>query len=332
MNSARSRRFLVIAVALCAVIIGYALFANHREASDTQVVAVALDPADPSRTRIGQLEYLGGLDIPRMGENIGGLSGLRWDAQSGRLLAITDDARWVWMTPVEVGGRLTGIADLETGPLLGVSGEVLTGKEDGDSEGIIYDPETGWAVSFERNHRILSYGDDLSGTPVRTLFDPEAVFGELEGNSGIEAFALGNQSQLICVQRLAAPSQANCQFFDYADDTYSPFPVNPPQELVEFGAVPTDADALQDGTYTVLFRSWSPADDNRAAIVTYTPEGERRELMTITPPLTTDNFEGLAVREEAGRTFLYLVSDDNFSSNQRTLLMKFEIVGGELAN
>ncbi|WP_255413045.1 hypothetical protein [Erythrobacter sp. KY5] len=29
----------------------------------------------------------------------------------------------------------------------------------------------------------------------------------------------------------------------------------------------------------------------------------------------------------AGRTFLYIVSDDNFSSSQRTLLMKFEWVG-----
>ena len=47
---------------------------------------------------------------------------------------------------------------------------------------------------------------------------------------------------------------------------------------------------------------------------------------TLLPPLSVDNFEGLAVREEGGRTFLYIVSDDNFSGSQRTLLMKFEVL------
>ena len=67
-------------------------------------------------------------------------------------------------------------------------------------------------------------------------------------------------------------------------------------------------------------------DSNRAAIVAYAADGSRTELSAIEPPLTVDNFEGLAVREEAGRTFLYIVSDDNFSGSQRTLLMKFELM------
>jgi hypothetical protein len=35
--------------------------------------------------------------------------------------------------------------------------------------------------------------------------------------------------------------------------------------------------------------------------------------------------EGVAIRREAGRIFVYLVSDDNFSKVQRTLLLKFEL-------
>ena len=36
--------------------------------------------------------------------------------------------------------------------------------------------------------------------------------------------------------------------------------------------------------------------------------------------------EGVALRREGDRTFVYLVSDDNFNPLQRTLLMKFELL------
>jgi hypothetical protein len=46
----------------------------------------------------------------------------------------------------------------------------------------------------------------------------------------------------------------------------------------------------------------------------------------LAPPVNVDNMEGLAVRRQSGRVFVYLVSDDNFSGLQRTLLMKFELM------
>ncbi len=39
-----------------------------------------------------------------------------------------------------------------------------------------------------------------------------------------------------------------------------------------------------------------------------------------------DNMEGLSVHQENGRTILTLISDDNFSVIQRTLLLEFELV------
>ena len=42
--------------------------------------------------------------------------------------------------------------------------------------------------------------------------------------------------------------------------------------------------------------------------------------------VTVDNFEGIAARQMAdGRVRLYVVSDDNFSSKQRTLLMIYDL-------
>ncbi|MEP3420526.1 MAG: esterase-like activity of phytase family protein [Erythrobacter sp.] len=320
---------------IAALLVGGYVYLHDPFARDgTQLLQVALSEEDPALDRVGVLKYHGGLDIPRMDQNIGGLSGLRWDADSGRLLAITDDARWVWITPVEVSDQLTGIAAIESGNLLGPDGQTLTGKEDGDSESLVYDAETGWAVTFERNHRILSYGESLSGVGIKTLFDAEAELGELESNSGMEAVAVSAKSQLICAERKAQSQRSNCVLHRTETDSYTDFSVHPPSKLEGLGAVPTDADALGDGTFLVLFRSYSPTDGNGAAIVAYSPDGARSEVMTLRPPMTVDNFEGLAVREEATnegqrRTFIYIVSDDNFSGGQRTLLMKFEIVAND---
>jgi hypothetical protein len=50
-----------------------------------------------------------------------------------------------------------------------------------------------------------------------------------------------------------------------------------------------------------------------------------REIARFRAPLVVDNFEGLAVVEVAGRTLLFIVSDDNFNSFQRNLLLMFEL-------
>ena len=47
--------------------------------------------------------------------------------------------------------------------------------------------------------------------------------------------------------------------------------------------------------------------------------------MDMAPPMTMDNFEGLAaVPRPDGRVRFYLVSDDNASATQRTLLLAFD--------
>lgn len=315
-------------VILALLLAAYIIVHQPLAADDNELHQVALDPADPSRERVGDLIYRGGLDIPRMGQNVGGLSGLRWDAESGRLLAITDDARWVWFTLEEDGDRLTGIAGVEVGNLLGLEGEVLTSKEQGDSESITRSANGGWLVGFERDHRILIYPRGFEGVPHRSSTDPDALFGGLEENTGIEAQAEGDGTSLLCAERLPTRKSSNCALYSQEYQAYFGFAVDPPPALASLGAVPTDADALADGTFLILFRSYSPTDGNSAAIVAYTPDRQdrqRREIAVIRPPLTVDNFEGLAVREEEDRTFLYIVSDDNFSGSQRTLLMKFEV-------
>ena len=50
------------------------------------------------------------------------------------------------------------------------------------------------------------------------------------------------------------------------------------------------------------------------------------ELGELAPPMVADNFEGITVRRgRRGETLIYVVSDENFHSLQRTLLLMFSL-------
>jgi hypothetical protein len=321
------RSLFIAAAALACALIALAGVMHWRAENDIAVRAVPLDPADPSKARLGALIYRGGLDIPRMGQGIGGLSALRWDEASGRLLALSDDARWVWITPLERGERLVGLGGLEAGPLLSLAGEELSGKQAGDSEGLTQSAKGGWLVIFERDHRIWRYpGLDAPGEP--TGIDPVAIMGALEANGGTEVIAVDERALFLCAEREALPDRPNC-FWQTPGMGPSALGVEAPRDMRDVGAVPTDADMASDARLFVLFRSYNPSRGNVVGITVLRPDGSQAGIATLRAPLSVDNFEGLAVREEGGKTFLYIVSDDNFSSRQRTLLMKFELAPTE---
>ena len=53
---------------------------------------------------------------------------------------------------------------------------------------------------------------------------------------------------------------------------------------------------------------------------------EGRELARLRPPLLADNYEGIAATlAPDGTQLLWLLSDDNFMSLQRTLLVVFQL-------
>ena len=97
---------------------------------------------------------------------------------------------------------------------------------------------------------------------------------------------------------------------------------------------PADAAALPNGDLLVLDRDFAPPFrwSNRVSIV----PGSRvragavargRLIAVLAAPLVHDNFEGVAVRQEGADTILWLVSDDNQSIWQRSLLLKFRLDG-----
>jgi len=286
---------------------------------------IALDPANPETDGIGELNYRGGVVIEPGEYKIGGISGLEW--HDDRLYAVLDDGRWLTIQPDEIQSRLVDVFSVSGGPLRNLKGKKLKGKNEADAEAITLAPDGGWLVAFERDHRIWRYAAINEQAALGPLqFDP-ASLGVTE-NGGMETLASYEGGALICSEQ-ANPSSQNCLRIDAGES--KPFQLLPPPALAEHGGVPTDAACIADGTCYVLFRSYRSGEGNRAAIVELSPVNETRLLAELIPPLTLDNFEGIAVRQHFGKTYLYLASDNNFSSRQRNLLLKFEVRGAAVA-
>ena len=82
------------------------------------------------------------------------------------------------------------------------------------------------------------------------------------------------------------------------------------------------------GELVILHHSYLPAIGSRIIVtVVADPLGAKRTVASVamTQALSIDNFEGVAVVPRNGGGWrLYLLSDDNFSASQRTLLLAFD--------
>lgn len=300
------------------------------EAPALTVRSVPIDPRGTERSVVGRLRYMGGLEITSTDKTIGGFSTLKW--RNGLLYTLTDVGDWLSLRPLEEKGRLVGLRMQSRGDLRGIAGEKLEGTATGDSESMTPHGR-GWLVSFEHEHKVPYY--PRLGEAARDAgLDPERLFGALEENQGIETIASRSGQLFICAERLAAPAAPQCLLHNRQGWQTISLPVSPGLDAKT--AFPVDADWGADGTLYIVMRSWSGGNDNRGALIARSPLGEFRLLATFLKPLTVDNYEGVAVREQGGRTFFYIVSDDNFrvyddpkkpETWQRSLLLKLELLG-----
>lgn len=278
-------------------------------------------------TRQGELVFRGGVEIAPDKADIGGVSGLTW--HNGALFGVTDDGRWIEFSISEIAGRLVDVSGVRLGPLLDDKGKMLGAKQRGDAEGLTRLPSGEWLVAFEQEHRIWRYAD-LEGPATGSETRAAMLTNGAEANGGLETLAAFPGGLLACGEWVD-PARPNC--LRITDMGAQGFRLAAPAGIAEAGGVPTDAECAADGTCYVLFRSYNASEGNRAGVVALAPDNSATTLGVLAPPLKLDNFEGLALREEGARRFVYLVSDDNFRNCevkpgpgcQRTLLMKFAI-------
>ena len=294
---------------------------------DVQLEPVLLNE-ETSQTNVGRLTYLAGYELTSSDARFGGLSGMDVSADGETFLAVTDRGFWVRADMVYgENGQVTGLANAVMAPILDENDKPFRSKQQADAEAIRVEG-IDVLVSFERDHRLWWYrlGDDGLYRFQEALTAPEALQNTGD-NKGLEA-----------VTRML--EGATVAFLEMEEDfagTETPGWLDSGDGWGEFtylsgrGQRVTDAATLPGGRLLVLERAWDLVSGNSIRLAELsmldiqpgsTAAGETIAFME--PPFSVDNFECVdALRDEQGRTRVFILSDDNFSRRQRTLLLDF---------
>lgn len=299
---------------------------------------VPLYPEETQRLDLGQLDYRGGLVLTSGDERFGGFSDIEVSEDGTRLLAVSDSGYWLTAALTYEAGGLSGVSDVRMADMLDDAGEALVGDHE-DAEGLADLGDGRYAVSFERDHRVLAYdiGTDWSGIEgalPAPLPGPPGIE-RLRNNGGIEGMAPGpNGSIWMAIEDPIIDGRPHTIWQIHTgggiDLSYN---ITAPRG---FGLTAITAEA--DGALIVVQRYYAQAVGNRIRIVRITPDAldaarqsgaaiEPDLIAEFTPDITVDNIEGAALATVEGERRLFLISDDNYNPDQRTLLLSFAIPG-----
>jgi hypothetical protein len=302
---------------------------------DVNARAIAsFDPRDRSHVRFGSLEWRSGLVLTSPFRGFGGLSALRLDPKGEKFIALSDKGSWFTGRIVYSGREMTGLADVEAAPMIGPDGKPITTRGWFDSESLALDGTLVY-VGLERVNLVLRF--DFSKGFVRSRGEvvamPPAVK-KLPYNQGLEALVFVPKGQplagtLIAMSERGLDPQRNLIAFLVGGPTPGQFSV---RRTNSFDI--SDAVLLLSGDLLILERKFSWLSGVGIRI-------RRIPLRSIAPGAMVDgpsifdadlgqeidNMEGIdAYVTPEGDTVLTMVSDDNFSLLQRTLLLQFTLV------
>lgn len=284
---------------------------------------VALDESAPGLRRVGGLDYLGGWALTSDSRRFGGLSTLH--VEGGAVEALSDGGALFRFPLPAAGGRVP----LRIDPLVDGPGSPNL-KSNRDTESMVILGPWLW-VGFERHNMVWRYrrADLRAASSARP--DPMR---EWPSNSGAEGMVRLIDGRFLV---FGEGSSNNRPLSDVALFDGDPADPRTPADLLHYRRVPgyrvSDATILPDGRLLILNRRFEWLEGFSLVVTIAQTENlrpgatiEGREIARLQPPLTIDNMEGVSVTVENGRTIVWLVSDDNFSPLQRTLLLKFALV------
>ncbi|MEO1659662.1 MAG: esterase-like activity of phytase family protein [Pseudomonadota bacterium] len=285
---------------------------------DLQVSEVGLGTALARDRYLSGLSLAGAWHLQSSNADFGGLSGLDV-MRSGSLLAVADDGKFVWIGIDPETGAPDGFGSIAE--MRDRDGQVYGVKTLADSEGLAYRDGLAF-VSYEQNHRIEAY--DLEGcgaaaraASVATLH--QIVDGSvLENNRGAEAMAmLGDGLSIGFETRNSSGSPVGRVMTD--GGLTEVHRTRQPSFYLLTGM------DFADGLTIQIFRAYDPVRGPRGLVKVLKNDAEVATA-ELKDPLPVDNFEGIALGSSpAGTPRIWLISDDNFSNRQRTLLLALDL-------
>ncbi|WP_213772053.1 esterase-like activity of phytase family protein [Bradyrhizobium sp. dw_78] len=294
----------------------------------------SFDPRDRSHVRFGSLQYRGGLVLTSRFPGFGGLSGIRLDRKGERFISFSDKGSWFTGRILYQEGEMTGLADVEAAPMLGADGRPITARGWFDTESIALDGSFVY-IGLERVNQVLRFDFSKGFTRSRgeVVPMPPAVK-TLPFNQGLEALVvvpkgLPLAGTLIALSERGLDADGNLIAFLVGGPSPGQFSVRRSNAYDI-----SDATLLPSGELLVLERKFSFVAGVGIRI-------RRIPLQSVAPGALVDgpsifeadlgdeidNMEGIdAFITPEGDTVLTLVSDDNFSLIQRTLLLQFTLL------
>ena len=290
-----------------------------------ELVPIDVDPKRVERRNFGALTLLSAFQLVSKDKRFGGLSGLSV-GRDGRLYAVSDHGYWLSASMLlGPDDALKDLVDWRIAPILTTTKLPVSGRLR-DAEALAQARDGSFLVAFEGLHRISRYSPPpktFESTPVSVQI-PSAV-AQAPSNGGIEALAtLADGRLLIIAEELENPD-GSVKAWVLDDGQFTELSYLPAK-----GFRVTDCAALNDGDVLVLERRYVPFGILSARLTRVTAGSLRpgaklagKELLKLEQPLAVENFEGIAVQQTSNGTMIFIVSDDNYSSFQQTLLLQF---------
>ena len=292
------------------------------------------DRHDHDRVRFGALEYRSGLVLTSSFPRFGGLSGLRIDARGERFISFSDHGHWFTGRIVYEGHAMAGLADVESAPMLGPDGKPITARGWFDSESIALDGSFVY-IGFERVNKVLRFDFSKGFTRARGEVVPlPKAASKLPNNKGLEALVFVPKGQplagtLIAMSERGLDANGNLIAFLVGGPAPGQFSVRRSEDFDI-----SDAVLLPAGDLLILERKFSWLSGigiriRRIPLTSVAPGAviDGPSIFEANLANEVDNMEGIDAHLTAeGETVLTMVSDDNFSMIQRTLLLQFALV------
>ena len=272
----------------------------------------------------GPMRFVRGWHLDSPHSRFGGFSALARTGP-GRFLLVGDNGYWTRLTFDSRGA----VASARIDALPTIDGRPAR-KSMADTEALAIDGAGGgvW-LALEGVNQIWRLDTDLKTIELRRKL-PQPRW---PANRGAEAMARLADGRTVVFSEDADDDPRGREALLYAGDPA--IPGSPPLRFfyaADGRGLVSDAAPLPDGrillihrrlgfdpVFTTIVSILDPGDIARDAVV------RSRTVGRVPRPLA-ENYEGAAVSVERGRTWLWLVADDNFNVWQRSLLLQFELV------